>query len=82
MMRELVSKRNKQKEHAVEGRDHLLTPREMEILQMVTAGYSNARIADQLGISPLTVKSHIYNACKKIKAPGRLQAALWAIKNL
>jgi len=82
MMRELVSKREKQEEQALEGRDHLLTAREMEILQMVTAGYSNARIADQLGISPLTVKSHFYNARKKIKAPGRLQAALWAIKNL
>ena len=81
-MKERMTRNNKQKEHSPEGSDRFLTAREMEILQMVTAGYSNGRIADQLGISPLTVKTHIYNACKKIKAPGRLQAALWTIKNL
>ena len=82
MMKVRVSKTKKQGNHSLEGSDRLLTTRETEILQMVTAGYSNARIADELSISPLTVKTHIYNACKKIKAPGRLQASLWAVKNL
>ena len=59
-----------------------LTTREIEILQMVAEGYSNARIADGLCISPHTVKTHLYNTYKKIKASGRLQAALWAVKNL
>jgi DNA-binding CsgD family transcriptional regulator len=78
----MLTMRRSKKVISLERSEHLLTTREAEILQMVTAGYSNARIADELGISPLTVKSHIYNACKKIKAPGRLQAALWSVKNL
>jgi LuxR family transcriptional regulator of csgAB operon len=62
--------------------DYFLTTREIEILQKVAGGYSNSRIAEDLCISPHTVKTHLYNAYKKIKAPGRLQAALWAVKNL
>jgi LuxR family transcriptional regulator of csgAB operon len=64
------------------GEDHLLTNREKKILEMVTAGYSDTKIAKELGISPHTAKTHIYNVCKKIKAPGRFQAALWTLKNL
>lgn len=59
-----------------------LTPREMEILAMVAAGAKNEEIADKLCISPHTVKTHVYNIFKKIDVPNRLQAALWAAKNL
>ena len=59
-----------------------LTPREMEILAMVAIGAKNEQIADRLYISPHTVKTHIYNIFKKIGVPNRLQAALWAAKNL
>lgn len=59
-----------------------ITPREMEILAMVAVGAKNEEIADKLGISPHTVKTHVYNMCKKIGVPNRLQAALWAAKNL
>jgi DNA-binding CsgD family transcriptional regulator len=64
------------------GYDSFLSTREIEILQMVAGGYSNSRIAEDLCISPHTVKTHLYNAYKKIRASGRLQAALWAVKNL
>jgi DNA-binding NarL/FixJ family response regulator len=59
-----------------------LTPREMEILAMVAVGAKNEEIAEKLCISPHTVKTHIYNIFKKIGVPNRLQAALWAAKNL
>ena len=59
-----------------------ITPRETEILALVAVGAKNEEIADKLGISPHTVKTHIYNMCKKIGVPNRLQAALWAAKNL
>ena len=72
----------KQRNRSHGGNDSFLTTREIEILQMVAGGYSNSRIADGLCISPHTVKTHLYNAYKKIKASGRLQAALWAVKNL
>ena len=81
-MKEHLSKRKRKEDRSPEDNSHSLTAREMTILQMVAAGYSNSKIAEELSISPHTVKTHIYNAYKKIRAPGRLQAALWTIKNL
>lgn len=60
----------------------LLTQRELEILAMISAGITNEDIACRLNISPNTVKTHIYNIFKKIDVPNRLQASLWAAKNL
>ncbi len=59
-----------------------LTQREIEIVTMIASGSTNDQIAQELCISPHTVKTHIYNIFKKINAPNRLQAALWAVKNL
>jgi len=58
-----------------------LTAREIEILELITIGTTNERIAEKLCISKNTVKTHIYNIFKKIDVPNRLQAALWAVKN-
>ncbi len=60
----------------------ILTPRQIEILALVAVGATNEQIADKLCISPQTVKSHLYNIFKKINVPNRVQAALWAAKNL
>jgi DNA-binding CsgD family transcriptional regulator len=49
---------------------------------MLTKGYSNSKIADAFCINLQTVKSHLYNAYKKINVPSRLQAALWSEKHL
>lgn len=62
--------------------ESILTARETEILAMISAGEKNEEIAEKLFISPNTVKTHIYNIFKKIDVPNRLQAALWAVKNL
>ena len=59
-----------------------LTPREEEILGLVTQGFSNDKIAAQLYISPHTVKTHLYKTYKKIQVTDRLQAALWAVNHL
>ena len=61
---------------------HFLTSREVEILKMLTKGCSNSKIADAFCINVQTVKSHLYNAYKKINVPSRLQAALWSEKYL
>lgn len=52
----------------------LLTPREMEVLQLVSAGDSNQVIADKLVITVRTVKKHITNILGKLGASNRTQA--------
>lgn len=59
-----------------------LTPRELEILNLVSMGSSNDEISHKTGISTNTVKTHMYNIFKKINVQNRLQAALWAATNL
>ncbi len=83
--RDIMSKcimEEEEEEHPAGKKPSLLTPREIEILSMVALGVKNEDIADRLCISPNTVKTHIYNIFKKIDVPNRLQAALWAAKNL
>jgi LuxR family transcriptional regulator of csgAB operon len=60
----------------------VLTKRQAEILALVAVGYSNEEIASRLYISAHTVKTHLYTIFKKIKVPNRMQASLWAAKNL
>ncbi len=51
-----------------------LTRREIEVLKLIEAGYSNQEIADKLVISMPTVKRHISNIYTKLGAKGRTQA--------
>ncbi|MBW2608785.1 MAG: hypothetical protein JRC68_00370 [Deltaproteobacteria bacterium] len=60
----------------------ILTHREVEILSLIAVGAKNEEIAEKLFVSTNTVKTHIYNIFKKINVTNRLQAALWAAKNL
>lgn len=51
-----------------------LTPREMEILQLISEGCSNKQIADKLFISIDTVKKHLNNIFQKLDARNKIQA--------
>ena len=55
-----------------------LTPREREILRRVAAGWSNARIADDLGISVSTASVHVSNILAKLDVENRVEAAALA----
>ncbi|MHB8158212.1 MAG: response regulator [Desulfocucumaceae bacterium] len=61
--------------------DNQLTPREVEVLQLVARGSSNKLIAKKLFISEKTVKNHLYRIFQKLEVDDRTQAALYALKN-
>jgi len=58
----------------------VLTPREKEVLCILTTGCTNKEIAQTLFISDKTVKSHLNSIFKKLNVTRRLQAILQAIK--
>ncbi len=58
-----------------------LTPREEQILDLISAGMSNKMIAHKLEISDGTVKVHVKNMLRKLNFQSRLQAAVWALNN-
>jgi LuxR family transcriptional regulator of csgAB operon len=60
----------------------LLTFREKEILALIASGFSKDDIADDLGISPHTVKTHTHNIYQKINVQNRIKAAMWATRHL
>ena len=51
----------------------LLTERETEILEQLSKGFSNKTIADNLVISPFTVKRHIENIYQKLQTKNRIE---------
>lgn len=53
-----------------------LTPKEMEILELVSKGNTNAKIAEILNIAEITVKKHISSLFKKFGVKDRLSLAL------
>lgn len=57
-----------------------LTPREQEVLHLLTEGNTNKEIAQKLFISEKTVKSHLNRIFKKFNVTRRLEAILYAIK--
>ena len=56
-----------------------LSPRQIEILNLVAKGFSNKEIAEIIGISPDTVKEHVANIFQRIGASSRAEAATLAV---
>ena len=60
--------------------DTTLTPRELEILQLINDGLNNRQIAGKLYLSLHTVKNHVHNILEKLKAHHRSEAATYAME--
>jgi DNA-binding CsgD family transcriptional regulator len=57
-----------------------LTPRELEILQLVIAGKTNRAISSEIYVSEKTVEFHLGHIYTKIGARTRLMAVVWAVQ--
>ena len=57
-----------------------LSPRELEVLQLIVDGLSNQQIAEKLIISLATAKTHVRNILNKLAVDDRTQAAVHAMR--
>jgi DNA-binding NarL/FixJ family response regulator len=69
-------------EHALNGTNHSaimdsvrMTKRERQVIELVSEGCSNKEIAQELHLSPYTVKSHVHNILEKLALSTRVQIA-------
>jgi PAS domain S-box-containing protein len=54
--------------------DPRLTPRQREVLALIASGLSTAEVAQELTLSPETVRNHLRNAFKQLRAHSRVEA--------
>ncbi len=57
-----------------------LTPREIEVLELIVEGKTNKEIATDLSIAEDTVKIHLRNILEKLHLQNRIQAAVYAVR--
>lgn len=57
-----------------------ITPRELEVLELLAEGLTNADIAERLGVSPRTVKTHVQNLLAKLDTRDRTGAVARAFR--
>jgi len=59
---------------------HTLSGREEQVLRLVSQGYTNREIAQQLDIAEATVRTHVSGVLTKLNVTNRTQAALYALR--
>lgn len=57
-----------------------LTQRELEVLRLVAKGLENHAIADRLGVTEVTVRTHVSHILDKLHLANRVQATLYALR--
>ena len=57
-----------------------LTPRELAVLNELALGHDNLKVAERLGMSPNTVRTHVQNILSKLKVHSKLEAVTRAIR--
>jgi DNA-binding CsgD family transcriptional regulator len=66
--------------HTAARRNSVLTPREREVFTLLARGLTATQIAEELSLSPLTVRTHIQNGKDRLRAKTRMEALSIAIK--
>jgi DNA-binding NarL/FixJ family response regulator len=74
-----IAKETSENQEAID--PYTLTERELEVLQLIVEGCSNAVIAERLYITVGTVKTHVRNILNKLCADDRTQAAVRALRS-
>jgi two-component system, NarL family, response regulator LiaR len=59
---------------------HDLTEREQSVLVWMVTGLNNSEIAEKLGVSPSTIKSHVSHILSKLDVTSRTEAVAWAVR--
>ena len=59
--------------------ERALTNREREVVTLIAAGHETSQIAEELNISPETVRTHVRNAMSKLGARTRAQLVAVAL---
>jgi DNA-binding NarL/FixJ family response regulator len=59
----------------------LLSGREMDVLKLIVEGKSNTEIAEELYLSPNTIKTHVRGIMNKLAVDDRVQAAVVALRS-
>ena len=62
--------------------DAHLSRREIEVLTLVIAGHTNKVIAVRLQVCEKTIEFHLKNIYDKINVNNKVEAAVWAVRNL
>jgi len=57
-----------------------LSPKEREVIELLTKGWTNKEIGNKLGITENTVKNHLKNILDKLHLENRVQAAAFALQ--
>ncbi len=73
--------RMQKRESGIDRLTRLLTPRELEIVQLASEGLRNKEIGERLSIAEGTVKIHLHNIYEKLGVTGRSQLILYATKH-
>jgi DNA-binding CsgD family transcriptional regulator len=63
-----------------QGATMILTPRELDVLQLIARGCTYSRVGDRLGVSQNTVATHIKNAYRKLEVHCAAAAVMRAMQ--
>jgi DNA-binding NarL/FixJ family response regulator len=76
-----LASQQRERDWAAQGRLSQLTKRERQVLGSLAAGLHDKEIAEQLNVSPDTVRTHMVSILAKLGVDSRLQALLFAVRH-